>query len=571
MVPGFSYQEQTYTSPMYGSRKYYDVFPQTVLMLVDGVPVISPITGCVIFQGFQIPLYQIDRIEVIKGPGGTLYGANANTGIISIYTKNGKNNEGLFVDLNAATFVEPLSQYYVSPYFRFGHKISDTMSIMLYGNFVDTDGYPKPDIFTGDYVTDPKTGSTSPNKYTSDKTDGLRAYSAGASLQWEITKSIESSTNVSYSNSSSYVYTRSLAIPEPFIKEKKQEETIISQKLDFHFNRKHEMFMLMFFINEASKSASGGGFDPKVRTYNFEIQDNITLFGFNDLSFGGNDRIIQYDIAPIPAEYDTNFSRLEAVENMEAGFIQDTLHIGKHIDYTLGCKAERWSLISDKFEYSPSTRLAIKPDENITIWTAASKSTTIPGYIQARVERRVSPWVLPNSYVVAKAGDDIKATSVWTYEAGARTSIIPKIFLDISAFYASMEGGIDLSTGNLTAGKTEPSQVHPGETNLPLYYINILNAKEYGGEAVLKTFPIKNIRIELTYAYFRYEIEDSRQTIPLTPRHTIGFRPYVDIPAYDLFLSLDLLWKSKSKIREYDYKNQEGDITFTSPNLYTID
>ncbi len=574
MVPGFSYQELTYTTPMYGIRKYYDLFPQTILMLVDGVPVISAITGGVLFQYFQMPLQQIDRIEVIKGPGGTMYGANANTGIISIYTKNGKNSEGLFVDLNAATFVEPLSRYYVSPYFRFGHRVSDSLSYMAYGNFIDTTGYPKTRMFDGDSVTDPKTGTTSQNKYTNDNTDGLRAYTAGASLQWDITKSIESSTSVSYSNTSSNVYTRCLALPEPFIKEEKNEETIVSEKVDFHFNKGHEMFMFMYFRNEDILSANGGGIKGAVRTYNLEIQDNITLFGFNDLSFGGNGRIVQYDIEKNPVEYDTNFTKLEAVEDLEAGFIQDTVRIGKHVDYTLGCKAERWSLISDKFELSPSTRLAVRPNDDITIWTAASKSITIPGYIQARVERRVAPWpLLQNSYVVAQTGDDIEPTSVWTYEAGARTSIIPKMFLDISAFYTMIRDSIDLDTSNIERADahTEQSRVHPDETNVPVYYTNLLNANEYGGEAVLKTFPVKNIRIELTYSYFRYRIEDSQQKIPLTPRHTIGFRPYVDIPAYDLFLSLNMIWKSKSRIYGYNYQTQGGDITNYDNNLYIVD
>ncbi len=70
-----------------------------LLVLIDGRSVYSPLASTVFWENVDIPLDDIERIEVISGPGGTLYGANAVNGVINIITRNaGRRQRACWLD-----------------------------------------------------------------------------------------------------------------------------------------------------------------------------------------------------------------------------------------------------------------------------------------------------------------------------------------------------------------------------------------------------------------------------------------------------------------------------------------
>ena len=89
-VPGFWSADYSYQNSDANLRSGAGGFVGTMLVLLDGVPLQSPFSSSFDYAGFDIPLTEIDRIEVIKGPGGTIYGANAATGVLNIWTCNKK-------------------------------------------------------------------------------------------------------------------------------------------------------------------------------------------------------------------------------------------------------------------------------------------------------------------------------------------------------------------------------------------------------------------------------------------------------------------------------------------------
>lgn len=564
-VPGLNFYEYTYTNVEYSSRFLVNPYPQTILMLVDGIPVNSPITGGVPFNFFQLPPEQIQQIEVIKGPGGTIYGANANTGIINIYTKKPEQTQGLFVSLDSG------SLYYASPFIRFGQKIADSTYYSVYGNYITTEGYPKTELFTEDTVTDPESSAVSENKFKSDETDGLQAYSGGCYFEWDITGKITSLTKATFSDSKSKVYTNYVADEaNPFVITVEGKELIISERMDVNLSKQNNLFIIMNLRNEDYQWAQGGLLKSNVSIYNFEVQDNLKFGDINDLSIGANARIVKYDIDRDSEKVDTFFSKPNATENLTAGFIQDTVKITEYADFTLGCKAERWTLISNEFEYSPSARLAVKPDNKLTLWSAASRSITVPGYIQTRIEKRILQPLQssPDLYVTVLPGEDVDPIEFRTYEGGIRTSLIPGVFLDISGYYSEFLGLIE--TSEATIDQDNPtfleSEITPGQINVPLYYMNMFDGYAAGGEAVAKLNPFKNIRVEIYYTYYKeYRkaivegAEYDNDELHSTPNHTASLKPYVDLPAIDLYISCRLRWESKRKIHGYDYANQIPD------------
>ncbi|HEY4208145.1 MAG TPA: TonB-dependent receptor plug domain-containing protein, partial [Puia sp.] len=109
------------------ARGFNNVLANKLLVLIDGRTVYTPLYAGVFWDVQNLPLEDIDRIEVISGPGGTLWGANAVNGVINIITKSSKNTKGLFAEAATGTAFPVLGTL------RYGGQFSDRLSYRVYG------------------------------------------------------------------------------------------------------------------------------------------------------------------------------------------------------------------------------------------------------------------------------------------------------------------------------------------------------------------------------------------------------------------------------------------------------
>src|SRR5579864_7507632 len=113
MVPGVNVARMNANVWAISIRGFNDVYADKVLVLVDGRSVYDPIFSGVSWQDLDVPLEDIERIEVIRGPGGTVWGANAMNGVINIITKSAENTKGGLLRAGAGSDVagDFLAQY----------------------------------------------------------------------------------------------------------------------------------------------------------------------------------------------------------------------------------------------------------------------------------------------------------------------------------------------------------------------------------------------------------------------------------------------------------------------------
>ena len=102
-----------------------------LLVMIDGRSVYTPLFGGVFWDVQQVMLEDIDHIEVVSGPGGTLWGANAVNGIINIVTKNTKDSQGLYLSAAAGSFMQDLASI------RYGSSINTDLSFRVYMKHFD--------------------------------------------------------------------------------------------------------------------------------------------------------------------------------------------------------------------------------------------------------------------------------------------------------------------------------------------------------------------------------------------------------------------------------------------------
>src|ERR1700733_6542906 len=102
-----------------------------LLVLMDGRSVYSPLFSGVFWDVQDYLLEDIDRIEVISGPGGTLWGANAVNGVINITSKSAKDTQGLYVEGGGGSWLQDFAGV------RYGGMLTTNISYRVYGKYFD--------------------------------------------------------------------------------------------------------------------------------------------------------------------------------------------------------------------------------------------------------------------------------------------------------------------------------------------------------------------------------------------------------------------------------------------------
>src|SRR6266550_3153608 len=110
-----------------GVRGFGGQFSKSLLVLVDGRSVYSPLFAGVYWQVQDTLLEDIERIEVIRGPGGTIWGANAVNAVINIITRSAKDTNGALVSTGGGN----LDQGFVN--FRYGGGNGHNLNYRIYG------------------------------------------------------------------------------------------------------------------------------------------------------------------------------------------------------------------------------------------------------------------------------------------------------------------------------------------------------------------------------------------------------------------------------------------------------
>src|SRR2546430_11429438 len=103
MVPGLDVAQIDANTHAISIRGFNNRLANKVLVLVDGRTVYTPTTSGVYWDQQDVPVEDIERIEVIRGPGGTVWGANAMNGVINIITRNAKTTTGGLVSAGAGS------------------------------------------------------------------------------------------------------------------------------------------------------------------------------------------------------------------------------------------------------------------------------------------------------------------------------------------------------------------------------------------------------------------------------------------------------------------------------------
>jgi outer membrane receptor for ferrienterochelin and colicin len=398
-VPGYWAVENEYRNVDAFIRNAYE---GSVLVLLDGTPMLDLLPSTFAYENFDIPMDQIDRIEVIKGSGGTIYGANSATGVISIYTKNAKDSKTF---LASADYAYP-GRAEVN---LLGTPIkSDKFSTTLYGKYSWFSGFDQMAETVNPTSVVPKTlgdgDTTIVNRFTGDDNTHT-SLSGGLNLSFQATDKLKLTANVHLNTAIRKKYSLTYPVeqsglilvgdpnnPQPYagdtirLEDNNQSRIVANLRADYNFSLYHSLFARVSTNMENSNFSFGGGYSGKNSIIDIELQDNLSV-GINHFSFGGNYRMVNYNLSGFGEENLVLYTQNKNDANIIGFFLQDKISLlsGK-LNFYLGVKTERFSLLNDKFYFSPMAKFSVIPNEKITVWGGYSRSYTTPGYNETNVE-----------------------------------------------------------------------------------------------------------------------------------------------------------------------------------------
>jgi iron complex outermembrane receptor protein len=413
-------QEYQITARGFGSNLELQNFSNKILILIDGRSVYNPLFSGVAYDAQDVVMDDVDRIEVISGPGATLWGANAMNGVINIITRNAHDSEGGLLRASAGNLESALSA-------RYGGSFGAAGAFRLYAKGFDRGPSELPDgASAGDRWHKLQTGfrvdlgaDTDANRFTiqGDYQDATESFGAAGDVgftQYDLSGRWEHGGEN------------------------------IDTRLQAYFDR-----------SDRGQPPSGVGFT--LNTYDVDFQQTLNLRRHR-LVWGLGRRYNDYDITSTPTLRFVPGHRTLELTNV---FAQDTMALGDELRLTLGLKFEENSFSG--WATLPDLRLAWEPDDTTLVWASAARAIRSPTPFDVDVQE----WAQGTQLFIT--GDpDFRPEAVDAFEIGYRSQPRASISWSLSTFYNDFD--------DLRSIETAPV------TFLPLRWGNLIEGGTYGVE-----------------------------------------------------------------------------------------
>lgn len=504
MVPGMQVARTDSNSWAISIRGFNSGLANKLLVLIDGRTIYNPVFGGVLWEAHNLMLEDIERIEVVRGPGGALWGANAVNGVINIITKHTRDSQG---KLTSAIY---------------GNEEQGTLSSRQGGTFGDSGSYR---IYANAFKQDASRKPPAPNinhqQETYDKWDGVRT---GFRADWANQFTLQGDA---YRTDSEQLRPH-FSLIAPYAPIKQQIIRYEGINLSGRWINQHQdgsQLSIQTYVDWAKRDEPFNFIDDRI-TYDLETQYNLAPLAAHDIIFGAGYRYLTDDQQ---GDNNTAFSPQQRHNNLYSAFAQDKITLAPDALFlTLGAKFEHNEFSG--FEFQPNARLQWHPAPNQTLWASVSRAVRTP----TPIEEDLTSTLLTAENVRAAfvPNDEFKSEKLTAYELGYRHQFTASLSLDLAAFYNDYE---HLGT---TAAKAENvtlvnNGIDPIHFLIPFMFTNDMKGTTEGIEAAINWAVNSNLKIAANYSYLHMSLSalDPAQEEPekLAPTHQAGLKIFWNI------------------------------------------
>ncbi|WP_459923158.1 TonB-dependent receptor plug domain-containing protein [Desulfatiferula olefinivorans] len=511
MVPGIQAARISSSKWSVSARGFNSRYSNKLLVLMDGRTLYLPLFSGVFWESQDYMLEDIERIEVIRGPGASLWGANAVNGVINIITRSAEDTTGTLLTAGAGDYEKGFARA------RFGAALGDRGHARFYASgfardeMADANGRDLEDPwkkYQAGFRTDTALNDRSDLTVQGDCYRGdLDELSSIPSLSPPYTYTVDAENEISGFN--------------------------LLSRLTHRFSGGGDVGIQLYFDTTRKEE---GGVDMADDIVDVEAQFRLPPVGRHDLVWGLGYRHYEDDIDF--QSMGIAFSTQRHKDSLYSAFVQDTVTVHEGLQMILGSRFEHNEYSG--FEIQPNARVLWQAAESHVLWAALSRAVRTPsrGDTDIRYTQAVIPPSLPDqplpSAVTVWGLDSVDSENLTAFELGHRITSFDRFSLDSTVFYYRYT---DLTTN--AAGDPIPRLGDtPPHVIQPLYVGNDMDASTVGFEVTANIQPLDFLRVQASYAFIDLDFDITKDAGTIystyssdeTPRHQASVRILTDLP-----------------------------------------
>lgn len=517
-IPGVEVAQPFNTNPAVTIRGFNSILANSLLVMIDGRSIYVSTFSGVFWDQLLIPLSDIERIEVVRGPGAALWGANAVNGVINIITRHSADTLDTRVEGRAGDRDQEISVSH-------GGRLDEGLSYRLYGAFRRNEGMVDED--------GSDTGAVG------------RSKAVGARIDWEPNESdavtLQGDFSSGHANEPKFIFNGDLLQPGNLVIDGREEFHAGSALARWAHQQNDTLDWSVQAYYEHTIRDNPLSTHLHWELADFDLAMHWNPEGAHDLNWGVGARIMHDSATSGPL-----FSLAEPsrTDRWVSGYVQDDISIvPDRVRLTLGAKIEHNNFTG--FEFQPSARLFLRPHRRLALWGAISRAVRTP----SRFERAavIMPPFIPAGtaenpgpipvYTELRGRNEGESEKLTAYELGARADLASGWSLDVAGYYNRYDRLAAVEFVDTTLIFV-PQVPYPVGVRIGLGIFPVGKASTYGIETVLKGSPAPWWQTELSWSHFDFSISRDRATgsdfsfiFPLdySPRNQISWRNNFDI------------------------------------------
>lgn len=521
LAPGIEVAQINANSWSITARGFNGRYANKLLVLMDGRTVYTPLFSGVFWNLQDTLLEDIERIEVIRGPGAVMWGANAVNGVINIITKKAKDTQGNLLVAGGGNQEQGFAGY------RYGGQLGEEGNYRVYAKTFEREAFVSP----------------------------------GGERQHDDWRSVQSGFRVDQRISSDHRFT-----VQGDVYRKKVGNTVQPLTTTSPFNTAFNVDDLADGANLISRwegSFSDGseftlqGYYDRVNFTAPALSDSQDMFDIDfqhrlhpdpshDLMWGLNYRFIHSATQTSSA---ITFTPEDLGYHQGGAFVQDDITlIDNTLRLTLGSKIEESHFGNTQVQ--PNARLLWTPNDQHSLWASVSRASRIPSRGEAQANIALGTTTTPPALgslpvqVMAQPNPDLKAEKVFTAEIGWRTQWTERFSTDVTAFSNHYADLIMFRRGTAI-----PPTSFPLLVTQPMIWSNLSQEVTTRGiELVADWHVLDWMRFTGNYSHLKIEKaydENNPDTAGLSPRHRGSLRWQIDVTEKT---QLDMTMRHVSKL-----------------------
>ncbi len=448
LAPGVNVAQINASQWALSIRGFNGLLANKLLVLIDGRSVYSPTFAGVNWDVQDTLIEDIERIEVIRGPGGTVWGANAMNGVINIITKHAQDTQGNLLVAGGGTQDNNVVSY------RYGGSWGEQGHYRVFVKHFDRDAFERTD--------------------GSDAKDGWQAVRGGFRADWNhgSADAFTLQGDIYDSQAAQLASSTDLTAGTVLTEDRRRSQ---GGNLLFRWTRQlseQSEWSLQSYFDRAERDDIN--LEERVDTYDLELQHRFPWGQQQEITWGlGYRRVADQFTNSFTLSFDP--SRRDS--DLFSAFLQDEVALHPDLRLILGSKLEHHD--ASGYEFQPSARLLWLATPQLSLWGAVSRAVRTPSrsHQDLRINVTAIPGAMP-SVIAIIASDAVKSEQLVAYELGLRQQLSSRLSLDAAAFYNVYD---DLLSVEAATPFVESESMTDYEVS-PQYLDNLMEGEQYGIE-----------------------------------------------------------------------------------------